>query len=586
MDFLHKILLPFAAILVFSGCDEQEVLLSSLTVDGGVYYHEGKPYTGIGFSNWAPDVRKKTIAFKNGEVRKIARYYRSQGKPMDSLLFDENRGLIYEKRWVNDTLFVERNRAELNFWEKRFNPLANLGDSITPIQDKHKFTGRQLKPSENLDFNQWLDSVRLHLPYDHTFILNSLGPVFGPNNDQPRTFPDMLHALGDLHFTGAGSPGIDGQYKHPDDLYVHPLYGREANIDGVIIDLYCEDDRGVDWNQAGAKSKKTLHRMRVYTGGWNRTHPEYYDWVANNFCIVDSLAPNYFRIFLRSGVDSEIDIIEDEYRPLIMVLEMDFNPSKISELRARGYPCCFAGSDKRRERRSTLNPFDISVYALGPSVLFDHRMTLAVDGGSFTNKNGGKSKFDKAFDKESTIKRNLNYYLQEEGVPYLKRYFDLISPKSVSESVVGNDSVSTNNSDEKTGGAPGFWIVVMEGKTNVNVRSEAPAGEVIGTVNGGDRILASKTIQLSEPQYLLKKEMSVTSIDGERRFKRAASYQLYSVELFEQYVTADIKDDNNESVRVRVPIGDVDVKEQDVWYYLPELDGYIFGGLVRRDTGK
>ena len=117
----------------------------------------------------------------------------------------------------------------------------------------------------------------------------------------------------------------------------------------------------------------------------------------------------------------------------------------------------------------------------------------------------------------------------------------------------------------------------------MNVRRAAPTDKVIGTVNAGDRILASKSILLSEPLYLLKNEVLVTSIDGERTYKRAANYQLYNVESFVKYVEADIKDDNNETVRVKVPIGDVDLLEQDVWYYLPELDGYIFGGLVRRE---
>ena len=98
MIYLSKNWLPLIAVLVLAGCDEQEVLLTSLTVDGGVYYHEGEPYSGIGFSNWTPEIRKKTIGFKDGKIRKIARYYSFRGEPMDSLIFDENRALIYQKR--------------------------------------------------------------------------------------------------------------------------------------------------------------------------------------------------------------------------------------------------------------------------------------------------------------------------------------------------------------------------------------------------------------------------------------------------------------------------------------------------------
>ena len=64
---------------------------------------------------------------------------------MDSLLFDENRFLIYQKRWVNDTLFVEKKgygKQHLKLGDELFNPLANLGDSIHPIQDKYNFLER------------------------------------------------------------------------------------------------------------------------------------------------------------------------------------------------------------------------------------------------------------------------------------------------------------------------------------------------------------------------------------------------------------------------------------------------------------
>ena len=140
-----------------------------------------------------------------------------------------------------------------------------------------------------------------------------------------------------------------------------------------------------------------------------------------------------------------------------------------------------------------------------------------------------------------------------------------------------------DDKDDRAEATSEFWIVVKEGKSNVNVRKTAPSGKVIGTVNGGDRILASKVLQLSDPLYLLKKESMVTSLDGKRTFKRAASYQLQNVASFAQYVEADVKDDSNKTVRVRIPLSDVELVEQDVWYYLPEMEGYIFGGLVRRD---
>lgn len=576
MTYLSKNWLPLLVVFAFAGCGEQEVLLTSLTRDGGVYYHEGKPYSGIGFSNWTPEIRKKTIGFKNGEIRKIVRYYSFQGKPMDSLLFDENRFLIYQKRWVNDTLFVEKKGYENNIWYSMlFNPLANLGDSIHPIQDKYNFLERFVDSGGNLNFDQFLDSLRIQYSFDHTFIFNSLGPAFGPNNKQRRTFPDMLAALGDLHFSGGGNPEIDGQYKYPSDLYLSPLYGGEDDAVGVFLDLYCDDDRGVDYSNGWGRSKRTFHRVPVYATGANLLNPEYYNFVANNFCIIDSLGPNSFRVFLRPDVNPEIDILEDEYRPLILVLEMDFNPHKISPLRAEGYGVVGG--------IPTLNPFNVSVYALGPSFLYDQRMSLSIEPTFHEDKYGRKSEFDAAVDTWFKSKTLVNKYLAEPGTPFLRKYFDMKSQEKASGANAVSESVDSNNSDERTRETSDFWIVVKEGKSNVNVRRAAPAGKVIGTVNAGDRILASKSIQLSEPLYLLKNEVLVTSMDGERTYKRAANYQLYNVESFEKYVEADIKDDNNETVRVKVPIGDVDLLEQDVWYYLPELDGYIFGGLVRRE---
>ena len=345
---------------------------------------------------------------------------------------------------------------------------------------------------------------------------------------------------------------------------------------GVLLDLYCDDDRGVDYSKGRGRPKRTFHRVPVYaTGAPNSSHPEYYNFVANNFCVVDSMGPNSFRVFLRPDVDPEIDILEDEYRPLILVLEMDFNPHKISPLRAEG--------DGVVGGIPTLNPFNVSVYALGPSFLYDQRMSLSIEPTFHEDKYGRKSEFDAAVDTWFKSKTLVNKYLAEPGTPLLRKYFDMKSQEKASGANAVSESVDSNNSDERTRETSDFWIVVKEGKSNVNVRRAAPAGKVIGTVNAGDRILASKSIQLSEPLYLLKNEVLVTSMDGERTYKRAANYQLYNVESFEKYVEADIKDDNNETVRVKVPIGDVDLLEQDVWYYLPELDGYIFGGLVRRE---
>lgn len=576
MIYLSKNWLPLIAVLVLAGCDEKEVLLTSLTVDGGVYYHEGEPYSGIGFSNWTPEIRKKTIGFKDGKIRKIARYYSFRGEPMDSLIFDENRALIYQKRWVNDTLFVEKKGLENNrSWAMKFNPLANLGDSIHPIQDKYNFFERFDDSGGNLNFDQFLDSLRLQYSFDHTFILNSLGPVFGPNNNKRRSFPQMLDALTDLHFSGGGRPEIDGRYKWPSDLYMTPLYGVEDNLDGILLYLYCDDDRGVDYSKGRERPKKTFHRMPVYTTTANSSHPDYYNFVANNFCVVDSIGPNSFRVFLRPDVDPEIDIIEDEYRPLIMVLEMDFNPKQISELRADGLGVISA--------TSTLNPFNVSVNALGNSFLFDQRMSLSMEPIYHQDEYGRKSEFDAAFNKRSEYKTSVRRFLAEPGTPRLRKYFDGKIQEKVAGASAGSGTVEPNNSDKRPEVASDFWVVVKEGKTNVNVRRTAPSGKVIETVDGGDRIRASKSIQLSEPLYLLKNDVLVTSMDGERTYERAANYQLNNVEPFVQYVEADIKGDKNETVRVKVPIGDVDVVEQDVWYYLPVLDGYIFGGLVRRE---
>lgn len=83
--------------------------------------------------------------------------------------------------------------------------------------------------------------------------------------------------------------------------------------------------------------------------------------------------------------------------------------------------------------------------------------------------------------------------------------------------------------------------------------------------------------------YLLNKEVELTSMDGLRSVKRPANYPLQNVKAYDDYYEADIQDDNDKSVRVRVAISDVQPVDQELWYYLPEWDGYVFGGLVRRE---
>lgn len=575
------VLLP-VIIMAIAGCGQKETLLSDLDEDGGIYYHEGAPYSGIGFSNWTPERRKKTVEFKDGQIRRVVRYFQGDhvNHPVDSLIFNENRDLIYQKRWVNDTLSVEREGGDVyhpwSAYSMRFNPLHNLGDSLSPVRDKYRDVMSLLESEGNMSFEEFLDSLRLYYSFDHPFILDSLAPVFGSNNDQQRTFPEMLDALSDLHFSGAGMPQIDGLYKYPDDLYMYPIYGEYDNIDGVYLDLYCNDDRGVDYSTGRGRPKRTLTRMAVYTDYVSKSHPDYYEHVSNKFYLVDSIGPNSYRVFMRPEVMADVDFLNDEYRPLIFVVEMDFDPKRTFRQVASGLGSVSIAS--------SFDHFNLSVHLFSNKILLDQHMTLAMEEKDHTNKYGRQSGFDRALADFQRVKIAAEAALKEPMNQGLRASFNRYY--SGAQSGAGIDRESTAATADGADGSVDdseFWIVVKQGKTNVNVRKTAPSGEVIGTVNGGDRLLASKAVQLSQGVYLLNREVVLTSLDGLRSFKRSANYQLQNVKTFSDHVEADIKDDNEQNVRVRVAINDVQPVNEEVWYYLPELGGYIFGGLVLRE---
>ena len=558
--------------MAIAGCGQKETLLSDLNEDGGIYYHEGVPYSGIGFSNWTPERRKKTVEFKDGQIRKSVRYFQSDyiDHPMDSLVFNEKRDLIYQKRWVNDTLSVEGVSDMVRNWSAysmRFNPMQGLAGSSSSLKEKYRNSNALLKSSGHMTFQQFLDSFRLYYSFDHPFVFNQLASVFGPDNNQRRSFPAMLDAVSDLHFTGGGAPQIDGRYMYPEDLYMHPIYGAEDYIRGVHLDLYSVDE---DWDGLG-EPEVALHEMSVYTDGADKSDPHYHDLLSNQFYLVDSLRPNAYRIFMRPIVDSTMDIIEDQYRPLIFVLEMDFNPSQTTLLRPEGIGVV------RDAESSSLNPFNLSVDVFSWNGLMHQRMTLAMQRKYHLWVDPRKSAFDDSLRSHQKDQKQAIRLLNEAENQSLRRDYD--------QYYAG--AKESRELDAELGGTPSavaeFWIVVKQGKTNVNVRKSVPSGEVIGTVNGGDRLLVSRTAEVGGGVYLLNKEVELTSMDGLRSVKRPANYQLHNVKAYDDYYEADIQDDNDKSVRVRVAISDVQPVDQELWYYLPEWDGYVFGGLVRRE---
>lgn len=337
--FLRKT--PLILLIFLISCSEtnQRVLFDSLTLNGGIYYYDNEPFTGIGFSDWEKGKNKKTVDFEEGQIKSIVRYYQSRYKinPMDSLVFDENQNLIYQKRWITDDLFIEVDTPEDMFGPRSNDKINRLTVDQIKNEWDHEFKKIQNEwDHDNITIENMVDSLKNFIKMDHVFVSNWLkfnksnnitsilsGQRYkGSYNNNP--FEDFLSDLDnlDLHFTGNGEPQIDGRYKYIDDLYIYPEFGEEGMVPGFNIHT-----RYIDGNN----DRPFTTKFTIYDNTWyfkfGDKDENYYNQILNSFYLVDKISEDEYKFFIRPYL-LENGEYNDPYNPIFYVLNLNYKPDE------------------------------------------------------------------------------------------------------------------------------------------------------------------------------------------------------------------------------------------------------------------
>ena len=338
MKNIFKILI-LVIFYVSCGNDTTEILYDNLKLDGGIYYFENKPFTGIGFSDWSKDKRKKTVVFENGQIKSIVRYYQSTyiEKPMDSLIFNEKQELIYQKRWVTDETFIEISDPKEMYGPSYISGFERL--SATQIEDELKNETNSFSPL--LTYEEFKDTLFSITNKNHLFVSDWLR--FNKSNDLTRLlggeryrysgdrfsnptekFISDLDNL-DFHFTGQGEPQIDGTYKYVTDLYLYPEFGSEGSVPGFNIHTrYINGETNEPF-----KTKHTVFDYSHYFRYGDKDE-KYYDRLLNSFYLVKKISPSKFKFFIRPYLKEDPEY-NDIYNPIFYVLNIDYNPPESIE---------------------------------------------------------------------------------------------------------------------------------------------------------------------------------------------------------------------------------------------------------------
>ena len=101
---------------------------------------------------------------------------------------------------------------------------------------------------------------------------------------------------------------------------------------------------------------------------------------------------------------------------------------------------------------------------------------------------------------------------------------------------------------------------------------------------------ALKDLPKVDPQYAeisgvieaeMCRELVLRPVLGGEGIRKAANAQIENVEIRFGKVFGEVQNDEGRLVQISVLENEVAVK-QDEWYHLPELDGWLFSGLVEK----
>lgn len=153
--------------------------------------------------------------------------------------------------------------------------------------------------------------------------------------------------------------------------------------------------------------------------------------------------------------------------------------------------------------------------------------------------------------------------------------------ESVSEEPEVETTTRKSDRDEGEIRTP-FWSQVRPGVTNVNVRSSVPDGNVIRQIDGDEPWYVTEIVNVAKPVYLLSLDWKLEKVNGVGTIKKPKNTQILNAVVKGNFIEGDVLNNRGKEVRIRVSkfkVNEVPGNEQN-WYYVPELKGYVFSGLM------
>jgi len=167
---------------------------------------------------------------------------------------------------------------------------------------------------------------------------------------------------------------------------------------------------------------------------------------------------------------------------------------------------------------------------------------------------------------------------------YGERLERRVTPKedeSVSEEPEVETTTRSSDRDEGEIRTP-FWSQVRQGVTNVNVRSSAPDGNIIRQIDGGEALYVTEVVNVAKPVYLLSADWQLKKVNGVGTITKPKNTQILNAVVKDKVIEGDVLNNRGKEVRIRVSklkVNEIPGNEQN-WYYVPELKGYVFSGLM------
>ena len=99
----------FITALLFGGCTER-VLKKELTKEGGLYYYNGEPFSGVAFQmqnesfmsveeNIKKGIIRRRVFYENGTIQGEIEFNEHKRKHGKGIIWDENGKIVLEIEW-------------------------------------------------------------------------------------------------------------------------------------------------------------------------------------------------------------------------------------------------------------------------------------------------------------------------------------------------------------------------------------------------------------------------------------------------------------------------------------------------------